>query len=398
MTNNNDYTPVKKEYKIASKEKQEAEEIELKEKQEQEQEQKYLIKPQYIPKVSGNLTSLISSGFDDNKQMSLFTSDKGVMYYGANYKYKDKNTKLNAMYRQQDPINMLEPAVKQKFEQLINDKVILSKDIDTFTKKIFHLFHVYAFKTWHEKGYNKFNVENILAKDLFIEIPKKDIQRYFNVSRPYVSKNITPAIYSLRCIEILEFTTKRRDKGHIVTGGSDIKKLFTDFDTNKPQVVRLAFSLEYAKYLFNYGFIQYPIAMFKCNNSVAFDIVEYIYRYYFLMENKKKTFNITRQKILDNIKSISSFKDVEERYNRKYKDKIYNPFNDALAYINDTLNDLIQIEPIFTKEEMQEQEQGIYEEDKKVNKEEWAKRKMKITLLDAPDYGTEQAKSRRKHK
>lgn len=138
--------------------------------------------------------------------------------------------------------------------------------------------------------------------------------------------------------------------------------------------------------------------MFKCNNSVAFDIVEYIYRYYFLMENKKKTFNITRQKILDNIKSISSFKDVEERYNRKYKDKIYNPFNDALAYINDTLNDLIQIEPIFTKEEMQEQEQGIYEEDKKVNKEEWAKRKMKITLLDAPDYGTEQAKSRRKHK
>ena len=115
-------------------------------------------------------------------------------------------------------------------------------------------------------------------------------------------------------------------------------------------------------------------------------------------KNKKKTFNITRQKILDNIKSISSFKDVEERYNRKYKDKIYNPFNDALAYINDTLNDLIQIEPIFTKEEMQEQEQGIYEEDKKVNKEEWAKRKMKITLLDAPDYGTEQAKSRRKHK
>ena len=99
MTNNNDYTPVKKEYKIASKEKQEAEEIELKEKQEQEQEQQYLIKPQYIPKVSGNLTSLISSGFDDNKQMSIFTSDKGVMYYGASYKYKDKNTKLNAMYR-----------------------------------------------------------------------------------------------------------------------------------------------------------------------------------------------------------------------------------------------------------------------------------------------------------
>ena len=139
MTNNNDYTPVKKEYKIASKEKQEAEEIELKEKQEQEQEQQYLIKPQYIPKVSGNLTSLISSGFDDNKQMSIFTSDKGVMYYGASYKYKDKNTKLNAMYRQQDPINSLTEETKNKFEQLINDKVILSKDIDTFTKKLFHL-------------------------------------------------------------------------------------------------------------------------------------------------------------------------------------------------------------------------------------------------------------------
>ena len=49
-----------------------------------EEDQKYLIKPQYKPKASGNLTALISAGFDDNKQMSIFTSDKGVMYYGAN--------------------------------------------------------------------------------------------------------------------------------------------------------------------------------------------------------------------------------------------------------------------------------------------------------------------------
>ena len=138
--------------------------------------------------------------------------------------------------------------------------------------------------------------------------------------------------------------------------------------------------------------------MFKCNLSSAFDIVEYLYRYYFLMENKRKTFTITRAKILENVKSISSFKDVEERYNQKYKDKIYTPFNNAILYINDTLSDLIQIEPIFTKEEMQEQEQGIHEENKKINKEEWAKRKMKITLLDAPDYGTKQEASRKKHK
>ena len=128
------------------------------------------------------------------------------------------------------------------------------------------------------------------------------------------------------------------------------------------------------------------------------DIVEYLYRYYFLMENKRKTFTITRAKILENVKSISSFKDVEERYNQKYKDKIYTPFNNAILYINDTLSDLIQIEPIFTKEEMQEQEQGIHEENKKINKEEWAKRKMKITLLDAPDYGTKQEANRKKHK
>ena len=138
--------------------------------------------------------------------------------------------------------------------------------------------------------------------------------------------------------------------------------------------------------------------MFKCNLSSAFDIVEYLYRYYFLTENKRKTFTITRAKILENVKSISSFKDVEERYNQKYKDKIYTPFNNAILYINDTLSDLIQIEPIFTKEEMQEQEQGIHEENKKINKEEWAKRKMKITLLDAPDYGTKQEANRKKHK
>lgn len=363
-----------------------------------EEDQKYLIKPQYKPKASGNLTALISAGFDDNKQMSIFTSDKGVMYYGANYIYKDKNTKLNAMYRQQDPISSLTEETKTKFEQLINDKVILSKDIDTFTKKLFHFMHVKAFEQWHAKGYNKFNIDNILAKDLSVYATKKEIQEYFNVSQPYVAKNLTPAIYSLRCIEVLEFTTKRRDKGHIITGGNDIKKLFTDFNTSKPAEIRLTYSLEYAKYLFSYGFIQYPIAMFKCNLSSAFDIVEYLYRYYFLTENKRKTFTITRAKILENVKSISSFKDVEERYNQKYKDKIYTPFNNAILYINDTLNDLIQIEPIFTKEEMQEQEQGIHEENKKINKEEWAKRKMKITLLDAPDYGTKQEANRKKHK
>ena len=146
-----------------------------------EEEQKYLIKPQYKPKASGNLTALISAGFDDNKQMSIFTSDKGVMYYGANYIYKDKNTKLNAMYRQQDPINSLTEETKTKFEQLINDKVILSKDIDTFTKKLFHFMHVKAFEQWHAKGYNKFNIDNILAKDLSIYATKKEIQEYFNV-------------------------------------------------------------------------------------------------------------------------------------------------------------------------------------------------------------------------
>lgn len=363
-----------------------------------EEEQKYLIKPQYKPKASGNLTALISAGFDDNKQMSIFTSDKGVMYYGANYIYKDKNTKLNAMYRQQDPINSLTEETKNKFEQLINDKVILSKDIDTFTKKLFHFMHVKAFEQWHAKGYNKLNIDNILAKDLSIYATKKEIQEYFNVSRPYVAKNLTPAIYSLRCIEVLEFTTKRRDKGHIITGGNDIKKLFTDFNTSRPAEIRLTYSLEYAKYLFNYGFIQYPISMFKCNNSSAFDIVEYIFRYYFLMKNKRKTFTISRAKILENVKSISSFKDVEERYNQKYKDKIYTPFNNAILYINDTLSDLIQIEPIFTKEELEEQERGIHEENKKINKEEWAKRGMKITLLDAPDYGEKQEKNRQKNK
>lgn len=362
------------------------------------EEQQLIIKPQYIPKLSGNLTSLISAGFDDNKQMSIFTSDKGIMYYGANYKYRDKNTKLNAMYRQQDPITALSQETKARFEQLINDKVILSKDIDTFTKKLFHFMHVKAFEQWHAKGYNKYNIDNILAKDLSVYATKKDIQECFNISRQYTEKNLTPAIYNLRCIEILEFQTKRRDKGHIVMGGNDIKKLFTDFSTSKPTEVRLTFSLEYAKYLFNYGFIQYPLKIFSCKNSIAFDIVEYIYRYYFLMNNKKKSFIITRQKILDNIKSILSFKDVEERYNQKYKDKIYTPFNTAMSYITEELSELLQIEPIFTKEELQEQEQGIHEENKKINKEEWAKRKIKITLLDAPDYGTKQQKNRGKNK
>lgn len=354
--------------------------------------QQTILKPQYVPKMSGNLTALISAGFDDNKQISIFTTSKGLTYYGENYKYKDKNTTLNAVYRQKDDIQSLTEETRRKFEQLINNKVILSQDISTFTKKIFHLFHVYAFIQWHEKGYTKENIDNILAKDLTVEIPKKDIQVYFNVTRPYIAMNLTTAIATLRYIEILEFTTKRRDKGQIVTGGNDIKKLFTGFCTDKPKNVSLTYSLEYAKYLFNYGFVQYPFKIFASSNSVAFDILEYIYRYYFLEKEEKNSgkrknpFIITRKKILENTKSIKSFKDVEENYNRKYKDRIYTPFYNAIAYINENYDNLLQVETIYTKEELQEQEKGIHEENEKANKEEWANRKMKITIIDEPDY------------
>lgn len=355
-----------------------------------------IIKPQYTPKISGNLTALISGGFDDNKQMEIFESDKGVTYFGASYKYRDKNTKLSAIYKQNDPIYTLTEETKKKYKQLVDDKVILSKDINTFTKKIFHLFHVYAFLQWHEKGYTKENINNILAKDLQVTIPKADIQKLFNVSQPYIAKNLTTAIYSLRNIEILEFTTKRRDKGVVVTGGNDIKQLFKSFDTTQRKNVMLEFSLEYAKYLFDYGFIQYPIKIFSCENSTAFDILEYIYRYYFLSENHKNIFTITRKKLLENVKSISSFKDVEERFNRKYKEKIYNPLNNAILYINDNFEDLLEIETLYTQEEMQEQEQGKQEEDSNVDKDAWASRKLKIILKDAPNYGTKQEKNRKK--
>lgn len=360
----------------------------LKEVQEQRQlaeEQDLIIKPQYNAKMSGNLTTLISQGFDDNKQMTIWDDTEGLSFYGERYDYKDKNTTLVAIYKENLPINALSEEMQKKFEHLINDKVILSKDINTFTKKLFHLFHVYAFEEWHRKGYNQTNIDNILAKDLIIEIPKKDIERYFGVTRQYVANNTTTAIYTLKNIAINEFITKRRSKGVVITGGTDIKTLFTNFDTTDTKKCSLVFSLEYAKYLFNYGFIQYPRTIFACKNSISFDILEYCYRYYFLDKNHKNTFTITRGKLLENIKSISSFEDVEKRFNRKYKDKIYNPFEDALLYINDKFSDNIQIETIYTKEEMQRQDDHT-ESQKSINKDAWASRKLKVIFLDAPNY------------
>ena len=359
----------------------------LKEAQERsklEQKEEYIIKPQYNAKMSGNLTTLISQGFDDNKQLTIFNDNEGLAFYGERYDYKDKNTKLVAIYKQNLPINALTEATQKEFEQLIKDKVILSKDINTFTKKLFHLFHIYAFEEWHKKGYNQANIDDILAKDLTIEIQKKDLLKWFNISRQYAENNTTTAIYTLKNIAINEFITKRRSKGVSVIGGTDIKTLFTNFNTTDTKKCSLTFSLQYAKYLFNYGFIQYPKTIFACKNSISFDILEYCYRYYFLNDHKP-TFTITRGKLLENIKSISSFEDVEKRFNRKYKDKIYNPFEDALLYINDNFSDNIQIETIFSKEEMQEQNDHI-ENKKPIDKDEWAKRKIKITLIDAPNY------------
>lgn len=372
-----------------------------KEEEQEQREQEQIIKPQYDAKLSGNLTALISQGFDDNKQLTLWNNDKGVAYYGEQYLYKDKNTNLKAIYRQKEdyltPIKSLTDATIKQFERLVNDKVILAKDIDIFTKKMFHLLHVYAFNKWHDLGYTSENIGNILAKDLIIEIPKKDIEAIFSVSRQYVANNITTALFTLKGIEVVEFQTKRRSKGTIITGGNDIKKLFTNFVSDQPKVVSLEFSQQYAKYLFDYGFIQYPKKIFTCKSTSAFDILEYIYRYYFLDKNHKTTFTITRGKILENVKSITSFEDVEKRFNRKYKQMIYAPFNNAIAYINENFEDLLEIEPIFTDAEKQAQDEyGIQEEDNIVNKEAWSSRKLKITLFDAPNYGTKQAKSRAK--
>lgn len=352
---------------------------------EEAQKQDYIIKPQYNAKMSGNLTTLISQGFDDNKQMTIFNDNEGLSFYGEQYNYKDKNTKLVAIYKQNLPINALTEKTQKEFEQLIKDKVILSKDINTFTKKLFHLFHIYAFEEWHKKGYNQTNISDILAKDLIIDIPKKDLLKWFKISRQYAETNTTTAIYTLKNIAIDEFITKRRSKGVVITGGTDIKTLFKGFNTTDTKKCSLEFSLEYAKYLFNYGFIQYPKSIFACNNSISFDILEYCYRYYFYDINHKTTFTITREKLLENIKSIPSFEDVEKRYNRKYKDRIYKPFENALADINEKFSDNIYLETIFTKEEMQDQDN--HNDDKKqIDKETWLKHKIKITLKDAPNY------------
>ena len=382
-----------------------AKKYEKKREKEEEQEQRNddqekIIKPQYDAKMSGNLTELISQGFDDNKQLTLWSNNKGISYYGEQYLFKDKNTTLNAVYRHKEdyltPTKSLSQATIKQFEQLVNDKVIFSKDIDTFTKKLFHLLHVYAFKKWRRLGYNQSNIANILAKDLVVEIPKKDIQEIFNVSRSYVATNITPAVYTLKNIEIVEFKTKRRSKGVVVTGGNDIKTLFKGFVTDNPKSISLEFSLEYAKYLFDYGFIQYPKRIFACKNAVAFDVLAYIYKYYFLEKKHKPTFILSREAILNNIKSIPTFDDVAQRFNRRYGERIYTPFNNAISYISENFDDLLEIEPIYTDAEKQAQEDGIHEENGKIDKDEWTSRKLKITLFDAPNYGTKQEKSRTK--
>lgn len=355
-----------------------------------------VIKSQYLPKLSGNLTSLIGLSFSDNLQQGIFIDNNGQSYYGFNVIYKDKNTKANIVYKETDDISYMSENIRQDFETLIKDKIITAPDINLFTKKLFHFIHICAFKQWHNKGYNKNNIDNILAKDLIIEISRKDIEKYFNISKQYFYNNITMALYTLRKIEILEFITKRRDKGRVIVAGNDIKKIFTNFDTRNLQNPTISCSLEYAKYLFNYGYIQYPSILFQCNNQVAFDIVEFLYKQYFLNDNRNNIFKISIDAILNNIKGIPSFEKVANECNRNYKKYIYNPFENALLYINDFFSEVLEIEPIYTAEEKQNQNNHIY--DKKIDKEAWKSRKLKVTFKDAPNYGTKQKQNRKKAK
>ena len=160
------------------------------------------------------------------------------------------------------------------------------------------------------------------------------------------------------------------------------------------QAPNISISLEYAKYLFNYGYIQYPSILFQCNNQVAFDIVEFLYRQYFLDDKKNNNLKISVEAILQNITSIPSFEKVSSKYNRKYKQRIYDPFENSILYINDFFSEVLEIEPIYTLEEKQNQNNHIY--NKKTNKEDWQNRKLKVTFKDAPNYGTKQKQNRKK--
>lgn len=362
-----------------------------------------IIKPNFAPKLSGTLTTFVSNGFSDNKQMKIIKDETGKEdIFAEEYQIKDKNSKGIIYYGKPDPISSLSEETRRQFEQLVKNKVILSKDIDLFTKKLFHLYHIYAFKEWSSKGYDKISIHDIKATDLEIVIPKRDIIKAFNISKQYLQQNLTPAIYTLRYISIVDFTTKRKDKGYIITSGNDIKQLFTEFNTDKRGLASLTFSQKYAEYLYNYSYVQYPIDIFKCKNVVAFDILEFIYRYYYLNFDKKdfKTpFTITRRAIVENTKSLPTIKDIEKNYNRKYKERLYQPLENTLTYINDEYSTLLQIEPVFTDEEKQEQElYHIQELDKEVDKEQWLNRKLKVTLYDAPNYGKELSKNRKKNK
>lgn len=353
-----------------------------------------IIKEQYMPKLSGNLTSLIGTSLSDDLQYGIFIDDKGQSYYGRNVIYRDKNTKANIVYKETDDISYTPENIIQDFETLIKDKILTAPDINLFTKKLFHFIHICAFKQWHKKGYNKSNIGDILAKDLIIEISKKDIEEYFNISKQYFYNNITTALYALSKIEILEFITKRRDKGRVIVAGNDIRKIFTNFNAMDLQAPNISISLEYAKYLFNYGYIQYPSILFQCNNQVAFDIVEFLYRQYFLDDKKNNNLKISVEAILQNITSIPSFEKVSSKYNRKYKQRIYDPFENSILYINDFFSEVLEIEPIYTLEEKQNQNNHIY--NKKTNKEDWQNRKLKVTFKDAPNYGTKQKQNRKK--
>ena len=61
-----------------------------KEEVQEQRTQEQIIKPQYDAKMSSSLTDLISQGFDDNKQLTLWNNDKGVAYYGEQYLFQDK--------------------------------------------------------------------------------------------------------------------------------------------------------------------------------------------------------------------------------------------------------------------------------------------------------------------
>lgn len=315
------------------------------------------------------------------KDLELTGTNEDIRQDGLVTIKEGKNDYITVVFR-----GALGNLTRKEFDELIEQKLDITGDLNLFTAKLKTLYDIQAFKQLSKYYKTDYQFNGINSNDLIITIPTSEIAKELHCSKKTVSKNIGIALIKLRSLYVEKGKVKKKmNKKYTIETLDDMelyqdKKLYKENKEikNSKQFAQLTLSIKYAYHILGWGYVQVPKEILSYENLQAFELMDYIS---YLLRTEEPTTDITRRTLLNNMPSIPTFEKVakEEKYKRDYKTYIYNPFEKAIEYINKNSK-------IIYIDDKEVEKIDVTDSRGNTDKEKWQNVKLNIIVKEMPNY------------